>query len=136
MFTAIKNNGSFLNDKQIFADHELKSKVRILASRSEIKRGEFEIFERDAHIIPVGSIAYKLALIAKGDEDATFSLGPKNEWDIAAGVLLVQESNGIVSDKYWNNYVFNQSNTLVNSIVAITKEAYPLIQRQINSVLS
>ena len=70
----------------------------ILASRSEIKRGEWKRFENASFKIrPMGSVAYKLALVSAGLADATFTLSPKNEWDVAAGSALVESSGGFVS---------------------------------------
>src|SRR5438128_11622947 len=69
----------------------------VLASRSEIKRGEWKQFENGPFTIrPMGSVAYKLALVSAGLADATFTLAPKNEWDVAAGSALVESSGGFV----------------------------------------
>src|SRR5208283_4761310 len=52
----------------------------VLASRSEVKRGEWKAFENSSlKIRPMGSVAYKLALVSAGLADATFTLTPKNE---------------------------------------------------------
>jgi len=57
----------------------------VLASRSEVKRGEWKQFEgANFKIRPMGSVAYKLALVSAGLADVTFTLTPKNEWDVAA----------------------------------------------------
>lgn len=70
----------------------------ILASRSEIKRGEWKQFQNTAfNIRPMGSVAYKLALVSAGLADATFTLTPKHEWDIAGGAALVASGGGFVS---------------------------------------
>ena len=69
----------------------------VLASRSEVKRGEWEQFRNGiCEIRPVGSVAYKLALVSAGRADATWTLTRKNEWDVAAGVALVEAAGGIV----------------------------------------
>ena len=69
----------------------------VLASRSELKRGEWEQFRNGKfEIRPMGSVAYKLALVSAGRADATWTLTPKNEWDVAAGVALVEAGGGIV----------------------------------------
>ncbi len=39
----------------------------------------------------IGSVAYKLALVARGDYDLILSRKPKQEWDIAAGAALFAE---------------------------------------------
>src|SRR5580700_3617679 len=70
----------------------------VLASRSEIKRGEWKRFEKAAvKVRPMGSVAYKLALVSAGLADLTFTLTPKHEWDIAAGAALVESGGGFVS---------------------------------------
>ena len=70
----------------------------ILASRSETKRGEWNRFKKTAlNIRPLGSVAYKLALVSAGLADATFTLTPKHEWDVAGGATLVASAGGFVS---------------------------------------
>lgn len=132
LFTAVKGEGAFLNGEPIHVKTEMDNKLIFLASRSEIKRGEWDIFEDVAEVLPTGSIAYKLALIAAGEADATFSLGPKNEWDIASGCLLIEEAGGIASDTYGQSFIFNQKNTLVNSIVGTSKVASKKVFELIN----
>ena len=71
--------------------------ARVLASRSELRRGEWERFRHgDFEIRPMGSVAYKLAWVAAGLADATWTLTPKNEWDVAAGVVLIEAAGGFV----------------------------------------
>ena len=88
------------------------------ASRSERKRGEFEPFEASMTIQTIGSIAYKLARVATGQVDATWSRGPKNEWDICAGALLVQEGGGRCVDLNDQPFSFNKPWPKVNGIIA------------------
>ena len=72
--------------------------VTVLASRSEIKRGEWEGFGDEVVVVrPCGSVAYKLALVAAGLADATWTLVPKSEWDVAAGCALVRAGGGVVT---------------------------------------
>jgi len=69
----------------------------VLASRSETKRGEWNQFEGTAFTVrPMGSVAYKLALVSAGLADATFTLTPKHEWDVAAGSALVESAAGFI----------------------------------------
>lgn len=118
-FHAVKGQGAWLNDQPIQCSNaSSKEKMILLASRSENARGKWERFKLSHDVRPVGSIAYKLGLIAAGLGDATFSLGPKNEWDIAAGVLIVTEAGGCAVDCAGQPYRFNQCDTLVNGIVA------------------
>jgi myo-inositol-1(or 4)-monophosphatase len=119
LFYAIKGKGAWLHDQPIHCLSVLSGKdFLLLASRSEYKRGEWDQYQKQHRVKQVGSIAYKLALVAAGRADATFSLGPKNEWDIAAGVLLVTEAGGRVTDKLRKPLVFNRQDVKVNGIVA------------------
>ena len=134
LFHAIKGKGAWLNEKSISCCRaEPDKKMILLASRSEYGRGEWDSYQRDYEVKQVGSIAYKLALIAAGRGHATFSLGLKNEWDIAAGVLLVQEAGGIVTDRHRQAIRFNQEKTLVPGIVATIAEFNDAIFAAINA---
>jgi myo-inositol-1(or 4)-monophosphatase len=67
--------------------------ARVLASRSEVKRGQWERFAGAPFTVkPTGSVAYKVACVAAGLADATWTLVPKHEWDVAAGVALARAS--------------------------------------------
>ncbi|XDD48809.1 3'(2'),5'-bisphosphate nucleotidase CysQ [Leptospira sp. WS92.C1] len=69
---------------------------KILISRTEAKEGLFS----EKHIpsgwelVSMGSIAYKLGLVAAGHSAISVSLKPKNEWDICAGIALIRASGG------------------------------------------
>ncbi|SEI74400.1 3'(2'),5'-bisphosphate nucleotidase [Deinococcus reticulitermitis] len=45
---------------------------------------------------PSGSIALKLARIAAGEADVTFSMSPRSEWDLCAGDALVRAAGGLL----------------------------------------
>ena len=92
--------------------------ARILASRSETARGEWHAYEHELRIELTGSVGYKLALIAAGHADATFSLTPKNEWDICAGTALITCGGGIVTDRFGAPLRFNRPDTRLPGIIA------------------
>ena len=89
------------------------------ASRSEVRREEWKRFENSSFLIrPLGSVAYKLALVAAGRLDATWTLTPKNEWDVAAGVALIESAGGCVRGLTNKTLVFNNRNTLIPGLIA------------------
>jgi myo-inositol-1(or 4)-monophosphatase len=91
----------------------------VLASRSEVKRGEWKQFESAKfNIRPVGSVAYKLGLVAAGRADLTFTLVPKNEWDVAAGAALVESAGGWVLKLDNSPLRCNQKNPLISGLLA------------------
>jgi myo-inositol-1(or 4)-monophosphatase len=94
----------------------------VLASRSEYRRGEWDrVCEAPFEVRPVGSVAYKLALVAAGYADATWTLVPKHEWDVAAGAALVLAAGGTVETLAGSPPRFNQANPLLNGLFGVSK---------------
>jgi myo-inositol-1(or 4)-monophosphatase len=90
----------------------------VLASRSEFQRGEWDPFKSAPFTIrPVGSVAYKLALIAAGRADATFTLTPKHVWDVAAGIALVNSAGGIVRPLGASPFSANGTSSLISGLL-------------------
>jgi len=91
----------------------------ILASRSEVRRGEWQPFtSAEFEIRPMGSVAYKLALVAAGRADITFTLTPKHEWDVAAGAALVESAGGFVATLDNTPLRCNNRNPLLSGLLA------------------
>lgn len=90
----------------------------LLASRSEIAAGEFDPFHGGWRIRPTGSTAHKLAKIAAGEGDVFLSRGPKSEWDVCAGALLVEEAGGRVTDLNGEALGYNRPDPYVHGILA------------------
>jgi len=126
LFWAIRGQGTWYQERRLHVTQtEELSAATILASRSETKRGEWQKFSSQFSTRPTGSAAYKLALIARGDADATFTLTPKNEWDICAGALLVEEAGGQVSHLDGRPVTYNQPQTLLQGLVASNHLLHP-----------
>jgi len=119
MFWAARGMGCHLNDDAVRVTRtRVLKRARVLASRSETARGEWEVYRGVLRVSPTGSVAYKLALVAGGKADATFSRTPKNEWDIAAGAALVTEAGGMMTDIRGRAMRFNQKRTVRSGMIA------------------
>ncbi|HEY6339537.1 MAG TPA: 3'(2'),5'-bisphosphate nucleotidase CysQ [Candidatus Sulfotelmatobacter sp.] len=95
----------------------------VLASRSEVKRGEWKQFDGGPlHVRAMGSVAYKLALVAAGLADATFTLTPKHEWDVAAGAALVLSGGGVVRTLENGPLRCNQKDPLLSGLIGCGAE--------------
>lgn len=107
--------------KMIGSERPDDSSPIVLASRSEVNRGEWRRF-RDAEfrVQPMGSVAYKLALVAAGKADATWTLVPKHEWDVAAGAALIQFSRGVVLRTDGQAPVFSQHDPILPGLAAFS----------------
>ncbi|MBL8896641.1 MAG: 3'(2'),5'-bisphosphate nucleotidase CysQ [Planctomycetes bacterium] len=109
--------------------------AEVLASRSEIGRGEWAPFERFGFKIrPVGSVAYKLAEVAAGTADATWTLVPKSEWDVAAGVALVRAAGGSVCLPDGSAPLFNQRQPRYPGLIAFSAESAAHFERALDEV--
>lgn len=91
----------------------------VLASRSESKRGDWTRFTNERFKFrPMGSVAYKLALVAAGLADATWTLFPKHEWDVAAGTALVEAAGGVIRTIDGAPLRFNNEQVRLRGLVA------------------
>ena len=91
----------------------------VLASRSEYGRGEWAAYEgRGFTVRATGSVAHKLALVAAGQADATWSLIHKNEWDVAGGVALIAAAGGICLLPDGSPPRFNRPDPLIDGLIS------------------
>ncbi len=93
--------------------------VTVLASRSEMRRGQWDRFEAAPFAVRAcGSVAYKMGLVAGGRVEATFTVVPKSEWDVAAGTALVRAAGGRVALADGSDPPFNQERPLHPNLLA------------------
>jgi len=119
MFSCQKNKGVYFNGKKVNISSQKKIKQSsILVSRSELKRGEWEPYRNSFKSIqPIGSVAYKLAMVSAGISDTFATVAPKNEWDICAGDCLVKEAGGVMRTINDKKIIYNQKKTLVTDTI-------------------
>ena len=119
MFAAARGQGATLNGRAIrVSDRTELAGATLLASRSEDERGEWDRFKSRFRVELTGSVAYKLALVAAGRADATFTLTPKHEWDICSSACLVECAGGRVTDLGGQALRFNNENPKLPGLVA------------------
>ncbi len=96
MFFAEKNNGAYLNNRRIRVSNKNNLDECLFVTGGKLKN------EPDITIRKSGCAALDMAYIASGRYDGYFQDG-LNLWDIAAGIILVKEAGGIISDINLNN---------------------------------
>jgi len=105
----------------------------VLASRSETKRGEWKEFENAPFKIqPMGSVAYKLARVAAGLADITFTLVPKLEGRVAGGSALVRGGGGSVRANGKQDLACNRKNPKLGGLIACG----PFLENQLMNFLA
>ena len=122
MFSCQKGKGVYLNGNKVIVsqkNHLIDSSITV--SRSEFKRNEWEPFSNDFKSInPIGSVAYKLALVSAGEYEIFATIAPKNEWDICAGDCLISEAGGVFKTINDKKIIYNQKKTLVTDTIIAT----------------
>lgn len=115
IYSAILGKGVFFNGKQTIVNSKTKfSEISMLNSRSETQQGLWESYiPHFKKLIPIGSIALKLAMVAANQKNMVASLKPKNEWDICAGHCLINEAGGILRTIEGKKITYNNSRTLI-----------------------
>ena len=127
MFVAEKGNGAYLNNYRMRVSSRSKLKDCIIFTggpRREAKNRELALKEyynfSSKVMLPIrklGSAALDMAYVAAGRCDGFWQRN-LNYWDIAAGIILVKESGGFVTDfSGKNEYIQNKTILVTNSKV-------------------
>jgi len=99
-----------------------------VSQKIEISLEEYKKFSSKVHI-PIrkmGSASLDMAYVAAGRCDGFWQRN-LNYWDIAAGIILVKEAGGFVTDFYGNNdYIQNKTILVTNS--KINKEMIEVLK--------
>lgn len=130
MFWAVRGCGAFSDRGPI----HIREQASMLASRSEAGRGEFAPFAAEWNVTSVGSIQWKLALVAAGRAGVTLSRGPKHEWDVCAGALLVTEAGGRATELMGAPLHYNRLVPKVRGVLAGAPRAYSQALRALAAV--
>ena len=136
-FTAVAGQGAVCNGAAIrVSTREDLRRSRILTSRGIFNRLRHHADMPDADWFYRNSIAYRLALAASGQYDASVTLSEKSEWDVAAGDLIVREAGGLSTDMRGGALVYNQPLPRLDSIVAAPPQLHAPLMAAIGKELA
>lgn len=107
-FTASRGRGAAFNGRRMRVSKRKSLDNALLATGFPFRQGQLEYMDnyvsmfkdlavQSAGIRRAGAASLDLAYVAAGRYDAFWEYG-LSEWDMAAGVLLIQEAGGLVSD--------------------------------------
>jgi myo-inositol-1(or 4)-monophosphatase len=106
LFTAERGGGAFLNDRRLRVAARQNLADCIIATGMPFKgHGDIPLYMRElASIMPevagirrFGAAALDLAWVAAGRFDGFWERG-LSPWDVAAGILIIREAGGYVTD--------------------------------------
>jgi len=133
MFSATRGGGLKLNGKPVQKPERQVSLPVVMVTPWELRQGRWATIGETACCRPMYSIAHALALVAVGRVQATITLEPENEWDLAASLLLIEESEGTMTDRAGHPFRFNQPTPRFHGVIAIARTADQGLQMLLRS---
>jgi len=121
MYYAEKGKGAYFNGKKIHVSKRGKKDQKQYGFSSEFfrrpnafKKVRKEAMKRLVYPKSFGSTAFDLSMVAHGKSEAYFSLDDK-PWDIAAGMLIVREAGGKITNLKGDEATVNDSKTIASN---------------------
>ena len=114
MFYAEKNNGAYFNNQRIKVSKKNKIEDCLFVAGSKIN------YDNELLIRNSGCAALDMAYVASGRYDGYFQKNI-NLWDIAAGIIIVEEAGGILNEINLSNIndlkIIASNNSINNELV-------------------
>ena len=123
LFTAVRGGGLFLNGTRVTPLPTHDCNPVILVNAWEFRNDRWSTLAETTQCRPMYSIANALTLVAAGRVQAALTIEPENEWDLAAGALLIEESGGAISNAAGKPFVFNQPTPRFRGVIAVAATA-------------
>jgi myo-inositol-1(or 4)-monophosphatase len=133
LYTAVVGEGAYCNGEKIHVSNESDFQKALLSTGFPYSSGNCEddlndVVEKIKHILPrcqdirrLGSAALDLCYVASGIYEAYYEMNLK-AWDVSAGLIILQEAGGKVSNIDGKDYVLFENKYILASNGYIHKE--------------
>lgn len=127
-FAARRGQGAALNALPIaINDGVALSGARIMGNKTSLAPLlDHGIVAETVNALP---LQLRLAFVAAGRLDGAVSNGPRNDWDLAAGSLLVSEAGGSVSATSGEPHIYNRREPWQQGLVAAGRQRHAALVR-------
>jgi len=141
LYYAIKEEGAYKNGKKIEVSKQKDFQRALIATGFPYSSAENEedlkiVINKLKHILPrcqdirrFGSASLDLCYVAEGKFEGFYEINLK-PWDVSAGILIVHEAGGIVSNDYGNTYNMFEDKCIVASNGYIHKEFIEILMKK------
>lgn len=135
MFAATAGQGASLNGAAIRASETAAlADCRMIADQRMFDHPAWPERWPTMRVEPRNSTALRLALVAAGEFDATLTIAPKSDWDVAAGDLIAREAGCVVSDHFGEAFRYNREHPSQRSLVCAAPGLAPLIMARVRHI--
>jgi len=128
--------GAYLDEKKLFiSDNDrLKTLIDNYSKPRGIAKKIYSEF-KFKNYIECGSIALKICKVADGTADLFLKDVTVRDWDLAAPQLILEESGGILTDIYGNEFEYRDSYEHTGLVATHTKRANHEIVRWYSNII-
>ena len=135
LFAGALQGGATLNGAPVAASAAREvAGCRMVASPGMFRHPAWPEPWPDMDVLKIGSIAYRLALVASGRADATLALSEKSDWDIAAGEIIACEAGALVTSHDGRAFRYNRDTTDQISLLAAPPALHAALSRRVAAV--
>ncbi len=140
LYYAKKEVGAYKNGEKINVSNQDDFQRSLIATGFPYSSAECEedlkwVINKLSHILPrcqdirrLGSAALDLCYVAEGKYEGFYEINLK-PWDVSAGILIVEEAGGIISNEYGNSYDMFEDRCIVASNGIIHNELVEILSR-------
>ncbi|MDB2438154.1 DUF4170 domain-containing protein [Hellea sp.] len=133
MFEATLGGGAALNGKAVKAvDCDKVEGIRMVGYARKFRRLGWP--DMNCHV--ANSMAYRMALVACGQAEATVAFTPKSDWDVAAAQLIASEAGAVVTDLHGKPPSYDGETTSGLGVICAGKTLHALLLARITPVIS
>ncbi len=134
LFAGAMGHGMWLRGRPVAVSETADLReANLTVSRNEWRHG---LLRPQHRVRAIASVAYKLARVAAGLDDGTFSDRPRREWDVCGGIALVRAAGGRVGLLDGRPLRFNRRNVLLSSgLVAAGPALYPALLEAVRAAI-
>ncbi len=134
MYCAQTGKGATCNDTPVAVSNtcELEG-INMLASDGLFAHKNWAQPWPKMHTGTRNSMAYRMALVGAGQWDATLTLRPKSDWDIAAAELIATEAGAIITDPAGQAFRYDLPKTVKDGVICAGPALHTLILERVRN---